>query len=432
MVELAYNQCAPGDPDQMPARLRIGWDEYRRGKQTQRNIFCLFGRLRLRRWLYQPLEAGEKSVFPLELSLGIVDHLATPALADQLGRLSADLTQQQTRDVLAERYNVAISVGSLRRVAATVAEQLIPFRQECQVDCLTHWLNKAFDSDGPHHPSLVVGRDGVMMPMRPFWEEASTATVSVYDRMGKRLGTVYLGQMPQSGQATMNRQLTGLLNELFVQWPAELPRLHYVTDAGHHPQDYFRRVLKKMRHPRTAERLSWTWCVDYYHVAERISTLADGLFGCPREAASWSTKMRKILKNKPAGISRLIRSAAALARHRGIGGNQKDFHTAMNFLKKYRWWMNYAELQSQGLAIGSGVTEAACKTIIGYRFKQSGMRWKKATGQHILDLRVMKKSRIWRSAFDRWLNQALPYKFAKPKKIEPEPNELPRNYPLAA
>ena len=164
VVELAFNQCEPSDPGQMPARLRIGWDEYRRGKQTGRNMFCLFGQIRLRRWLYQPLEAGERSVFPVELSLGIIEHLATAALADQVGRLSAELTQPQTREVLAQRFSVVMSVGSLRKVAASVAKQLIPLRQECQVQRLAAWLSEAFESDGPHHPALVVGRDGVMVP----------------------------------------------------------------------------------------------------------------------------------------------------------------------------------------------------------------------------------------------------------------------------
>ena len=153
LVELAFNQCQPSDPDQMPARLCIGWDEYRRGRQTGRNVFCLFGQIRLRRWLYGPLEAGEKCVFPLEFMLGMVDHLATAALADQVGRLSAELTQPQTREVLAERFNVAMSVGSLRKVAAGVAEQLTPFRQECQVESLAALLTKAFDSHGPHSPA---------------------------------------------------------------------------------------------------------------------------------------------------------------------------------------------------------------------------------------------------------------------------------------
>ncbi len=37
--------------------------------------------------------------------------------------------------------------------------------------------------------------------------------------------------------------------------------------------------------------------------------------------------------------------------------------------------MRYAEFRRQGLFVGSGVVEAGCKTIIGLRLKQPGMRW---------------------------------------------------------
>ncbi|MBK8943584.1 MAG: hypothetical protein IPM79_39820 [Polyangiaceae bacterium] len=49
--------------------------------------------------------------------------------------------------------------------------------------------------------------------------------------------------------------------------------------------------------------------------------------------------------------------------------------------------MRYAELREQGLPIGTGVTEAACKTLVTQRMKQSGMRWGKEGGQAILNLR---------------------------------------------
>jgi hypothetical protein len=37
--------------------------------------------------------------------------------------------------------------------------------------------------------------------------------------------------------------------------------------------------------------------------------------------------------------------------------------------------MRYAKFRSEGLFVGSGVVEAGCKTVIGLRLKQSGMRW---------------------------------------------------------
>ena len=53
--------------------------------------------------------------------------------------------------------------------------------------------------------------------------------------------------------------------------------------------------------------------------------------------------------------------------------------------------MTYREYRRVALPIGSGVTEAACKTIVNYRFKQSGMRLHATTGQHVLDLRVIEE-----------------------------------------
>jgi hypothetical protein len=182
-----------------------------------------------------------------------------------------------------------------------------------------------------------------------------------------------------------------------------LPRLHYVTDAGHHPQEFFRSVLRKMMHPRTGERLKWTWAVDYYHACERLTKIAEALFGAGREATAWAEKMRRVLKTKSAGVTRVLQSAQALRRRHCLYGATKDFTEAVRYLSKYRDHMNYAAHQRVRLAIGSGVTEAACKTIFGYRFKQSGMRWKKDHGQHILDLRLILKSNLWSVVRRRWL-----------------------------
>jgi len=49
--------------------------------------------------------------------------------------------------------------------------------------------------------------------------------------------------------------------------------------------------------------------------------------------------------------------------------------------------MRYAEMKAEGLPIETGVTEAACKTLVTQRLKQSGMRWSQDGGQAILNLR---------------------------------------------
>jgi hypothetical protein len=49
--------------------------------------------------------------------------------------------------------------------------------------------------------------------------------------------------------------------------------------------------------------------------------------------------------------------------------------------------MNYPQFRKQHLFVGSGVIEAGCKTVIGYRLKQSGMFWTVNGANAILALR---------------------------------------------
>ena len=189
--------------------------------------------------------------------------------------------------------------------------------------------------------------------------------------------------------------------EVLRRWEGPLPRLAYVTDAGDAETQYYDRVLRNMRHPRTGERLVWKRIVDFYHAAKRIWTMAEALFGAQHPAGrAWARRMCRVLK-EPRGPYRVLHSAAALrARVRRLSKTRvADFRTAYNYLRRRTRRMRYFEYQKQHLPIGSGVTEAACKTVVGQRLKLSGMRWSKAGAQVILDLRVVLLSGIWERAY---------------------------------
>ena len=59
--------------------------------------------------------------------------------------------------------------------------------------------------------------------------------------------------------------------------------------------------------------------------------------------------------------------------------------------------MRYAHFRSQGFFVGSGVVETGCKTIIGYRLKQSGMEWSIRGANTIISLRCLTLSSPSRS-----------------------------------
>ena len=109
--------------------------------------------------------------------------------------------------MLEEDHNVHWSSPSLRKVLTSLSAGMAKHRHVSQVAPVVHWLDQARTSPGRYRPALAVGRDGIFVPLcHKVWQEGATATVSVLDRRGKRLGTVYLGHMPESGQGTLTTQ----------------------------------------------------------------------------------------------------------------------------------------------------------------------------------------------------------------------------------
>jgi hypothetical protein len=269
-------------------------------------------------------------------------------------------------------------------------------------------MDAANRSSGNRRPVLSVGRDGITLRdyANSYFEVATAATISVYDRAGKRLGTVYLAHPPEPNQTTMDQMLIDLITGVLKTWTGPLPTLAYVTDSGSNEVGFFKDVLQKMKHPVTGKPLQWTRVADFYHVAERVSAMAEALFDTPQHAHAWTRRMLKLLK-QPNGASRVLHSAARLYHRRTLGKAR-----AANYWKAYRYiqartkFLNYYEYGRQHIPLGSGVTEAACKTIFTQRLKLSGMRWTQEGASRILMLRTILMSGTWEATYGRFLSQS--------------------------
>ena len=403
IMEWLVNCLEPKGRQEMPRQLLWEGEYYRRGrKSNSRNLNCLFGPISLRRFYYQRLESRGPCLFPLEKQLGIAAGVATPALADVVARAAADLTQRQLLDQLLER-RITWGVGTLRKLTKTMADNLSPHRHQAQVEQLLSWVAAASAKPGPRQVTLSVGRDGIMVPVvkNSKYKEASTATVSVMDRHGRRVGTVYLGQMPEPHQTTLSAELTALVREVLSHRACPPLRLVYVTDCGHHPTEYFENVLRCMGDPwHPGKLLRWEWIVDYYHACQYITKLGEAIFGLGRKASAWAAKQRRVLKKSTNGVFRVLRSAGALLTTRGLVGTQESYDTAYSFLRERASKMDYQAYRKLRLPIGSGITEAACKIVFTQRFKQSGMKWSLEGGKPILVLRTISLSKIWNQVRD--------------------------------
>jgi hypothetical protein len=408
IVEWTFNHLEPHERRDLPGQMEFQGTWYRRRSKTpNRSVATVFGTITLWRMLYQDIHGVEPSIFPLETRLGLEAGRATPALAERVARATATATQSTVLDALRDDHGVRWSVATLRTVIAEVAAGMEVHRPAAQRDRLLSWLEQADRSSGSRKPVLAVGRDGLMLPIRgeACYREGATATVSVYDRRGQRLGTVYLGRMPEPGQGPLSRQLTALIEAVLRGWTGPPPRLVYITDGGYHQTQYYRRVLKRMSDPHhPGRRLSWVWVIDFYHASEYVYKLAEALFHNAQAARSWGRKMCRWLKEKPRGIVRVLHSAAAIRRRRiVVGAKRKQYRDAYHYLRKRIDMLDYRRYRRDHLPIGSGVTEAACKTVFTQRMKQSGMTWNRDGGQRVVELRVIHLSGVWAEVYQSYL-----------------------------
>jgi len=407
-----------------PRDLEFDCGLYRRRSDVTANssLSTMFGNIVLMRTGYRSRLPGEKTIFPIELMLGISNNVS-PALLDFIGKTIAATgqSQQATLTIVREQCDVSMGVKRLRACIEHLAAAMEPLRQASQVDSLLEVLTQAQCSSGNRKPVLSVGRDGITLRSHKhgFFEVATAATISVYDRAGKRLRTIYLAFPPELGQATMDTMITQLLTALFMRWSGPLPRLAYVTDSGSNEIEYYRQVLRKMLHPVTGKLMQWTRVADFYHASERVWAMAHALFGedNKQQSAAWATRMLKTLK-KPCGASRVLHSAASLYHRRELSKTrQADYLRAYRYIQTRLQHLRYFEFSQQHLPLGSGVTEAACKTIFTQRLKLSGMAWTQSGAKNILTLRSILLSQTWTSTYADYLKQ-----HQTPKILTYQPN----------
>jgi hypothetical protein len=433
VVQAAFNHIEPEDPQDAPKHARRDRQDYSRKNAKSRNrsgIATLFGKVELWRCLYEPLQEArddqQRSFAPLELCLGVVAGNATPALAQRVGRLSSQHTQQEMLDLLRRDHQVSWSVEVLRKVTRAVSAGIAPYLRAAQQRALLGWLRAAGQSRGRYRPVLAVGRDGIMVPIRDeeTCKEAAVATLSVFDRRGRRLGTVYLGEMPQAQQVRLSQELTALVKGVLAGCSGPTPRLVYLTDAGHHQTAYFEEVLSWMEDPRRpGQRLEWSWIVDYWHAAGYVSKLAGVLFSDEAARQAWSRRMRQVLKEQDRGVIRVLASAAQHAgKKKWAAGQEKEYWEAYNYLLWHSKEMKYSEYRRVKLPIGSGVTEAGCKVVFTQRFKQSGMTWDREGGEVILRLRLAVLSGVWDQVYGDYLRHLPLAPMATPLVLSPRPD----------
>jgi hypothetical protein len=132
--------------------------------------------------------------------------------------------------------------------------------------------------------------------------------------------------------------------------------------------------------------------VDLYHARAHLTDLSKLVYGVgSAKANEWSTA--RLAQLDEGEVESLL---VSLRRLRPTAAQtQEAVRQAIGYFNGNRERMRYAKFRHQGLFVGSGVIEAGCKTIVGHRLKQSGMRWSLRGANAIIALRCAQLSGRW-------------------------------------
>jgi hypothetical protein len=236
-----------------------------------------------------------------------------------------------------------------------------------------------------------VGRPRQDAPKRPVernYRQAYAGTVTLHDEEGKALHTVRYGRMPQGDAralcAGMGADVAMLLRkrpDLKVErlWDGA-PEMHHLLAAE----------VNEEKPGTPVDDL-----VDFWHLMEKLAAAAEVIFGAMSIAHLLRWKLK--LLNTPGAVWRIATELHKSGKEQVQVqvGKAQPVHEAITYLENNGERMNYADARQKGLPIGSGNTEATCKSLFGLRMKRSGSRWKELTGAHIVHLRALALSDRW-------------------------------------
>ena len=102
-----------------------------------------------------------------------------------------------------------------------------------------------------------------------------------------------------------------------------------MPDDGYQPSASSHRVLQQRTDPRRPWcRLDWIRIIDYYPACQYVQQLADVICGPGPQSPGWAKRMREQLQTKAPGVARVLQSASALRRQRGLQGQAKRYAQA--------------------------------------------------------------------------------------------------------
>jgi hypothetical protein len=323
-----------------------------------------YGVISVERHVYQRAEGG-KTYCPMEDG-GRIIRKSTPRFAKIVSHKFAHGAATQVMEDLAQNHGRPCLKATLQDLATHVGT-VAQAKEESWSYATPELTGKV--------ATVGIGIDGTcMLICDQKWREAMTGSLSLYDRRGERLHTIYLGAAPEYGKETFFGRMEREIDHVKSLYPNAA--FVGIADGAQSNWDFLG--------PHIDEQV-----LDFYHATQYLARAASVICKDEEQRQQWLDEQCHNLKHKHRAASRILRQLEQAASGKLTADHRKDLQECIRYFGNHLHQMHYARYIEKGMPIGSGVTEAACKTLVKQRLCCSGMRWSPEGAQIILSLRAL-------------------------------------------
>lgn len=381
------------------------------------DVFSAGGKFRLRRqyrW-----EKGVGGVCPADEALGIEQSDVSPGARELCCLMGIGGDFDQARDDLKRVGGLSLSKERLRQVTEGEGCRVRKVRDGGQLPAA--W--SAADAKLPDGRSRIyVGVDGVMTPAVTQTEKDKRRKGHITRRQqrGKNgVGNLKPLAAPKPGSDEKFKE-----KKIGVFYNQDKSLRHAFATEG--TSEQFGPLLNSYARQVGFEKADETLCLvdgavwiyrqvcsallclgvillDFYHLAEHVYATARCCLGETEAARAFGAARMK--QAKASDLAGMLGAIKALGRKMRSSASKKSVAGLVNYISQRREMLDYAKALKLEQDIGSGPTEACCKTLT-LRLKRPGMKWDDDNAASMMNLIAMRESGQWKAYWDQQARKA--------------------------
>jgi hypothetical protein len=349
---------------------------------------------------------GAEGVFPADASVGIDQGRVSPGAREILCRLGMVQDFRQAADDAKRIGNVPVGKEKLRQLVESEAASITQTRDDGKLPAAWTSLDAKVDAaKGVSLTRVYAGVDGVLVPTVT-QSETDTRRKNHSIRRQQR-STADVGNakpLPPARKGSDQRFKEMKIGLFYDQ--GKKHRHAFVTEAN---SDAFGPLLKEharqVAFEQADECISLTdgakWIagqicrvlllikvmlLDFYHLSQHVHAAAKCCLGETQEAMEWAAARLKEIKEP--GVTAVLVAIDALAKKIRAPAGRESLRSLRAYLAARLELLDYRTALARGYDIGSGPTEAMCKTLT-LRLKRPGMKWDRDHAAAMMNLTAL-------------------------------------------